>query len=388
MALLPATTPRPIGKFPKGLIKGSLPILASSALYFGVDTLANALEDDDPPSDHSVLITVLICLGGLALLILLKLLTILINYRSRPEATPPDPSLELGDLRAAVSDSILNHLKISAVPSDDPPPSPSQPLTPSLVRSTGTEMEIDNPADPPHHTEPEWAHTLESSLPPDRNPLASSPPGTQPASASIYSSFSSCSSPPTPNSASSTPSAAHPDLEPTPNFVVTLNELPGPPVSHTPPHPRVRGPSPAPTCPTTPAQPIEVIMGVTGRAAPRNSAHPPFNPRPAQRPGRLRHVRRSAPTSRGRFGASGHAPRAYVHGRWPRWRNGPAPPAPERPIPLNSIRFDTPPPNLPVVLGQCKHPFHMHCIVKWTNTQSGQKPACPLCRQEWKFATN
>ncbi|KAL3124477.1 hypothetical protein niasHT_003234 [Heterodera trifolii] len=41
------------------------------------------------------------------------------------------------------------------------------------------------------------------------------------------------------------------------------------------------------------------------------------------------------------------------------------------------------------VLGQCKHPFHMHCIVKWTNTQSGQKPACPLCRQqEWKFATS
>ncbi|KAL3085711.1 hypothetical protein niasHS_009652 [Heterodera schachtii] len=42
----------------------------------------------------------------------------------------------------------------------------------------------------------------------------------------------------------------------------------------------------------------------------------------------------------------------------------------------------------PLVLGQCKHPFHMHCIVKWTNTQSGQKPACPLCRQEWKFATS
>jgi anaphase-promoting complex subunit 11 len=42
----------------------------------------------------------------------------------------------------------------------------------------------------------------------------------------------------------------------------------------------------------------------------------------------------------------------------------------------------------PLVLGVCKHPFHMHCIVKWTNAQSNQqKPACPLCRQEWKFAS-
>jgi len=42
----------------------------------------------------------------------------------------------------------------------------------------------------------------------------------------------------------------------------------------------------------------------------------------------------------------------------------------------------------PLVVGQCKHPFHMHCIVKWTNSQaSQQKPACPLCRQEWRFAS-
>uniref|UniRef100_A0A914HK67 Uncharacterized protein n=1 Tax=Globodera rostochiensis TaxID=31243 RepID=A0A914HK67_GLORO len=248
MALLPATTPRPIGKFPKGLIKGSLPILASSALYFGVDTLANALEDDDPPSDHSVLITVLICLGGLALLILLKLLTILINYRSRPEATPPDPSLELGDLRAAVSE-LFNpepfENQCGSLRRSTPLPFPTpHPFARPFNRHRNGNRQSGGPSSS-HRTR--MAHTLESSLPPDRNPLASSPPGTQPASASIYSSFSSCSSPPTPNSASSTPSAAHPDLEPTPNFVVTLNELPGPPVSHTPPHPRVRGPSPAPT---------------------------------------------------------------------------------------------------------------------------------------------
>lgn len=38
-------------------------------------------------------------------------------------------------------------------------------------------------------------------------------------------------------------------------------------------------------------------------------------------------------------------------------------------------------------LGACTHAFHMHCIVKWTNAQNGQKPVCPLCRQEWKFAS-
>lgn len=37
----------------------------------------------------------------------------------------------------------------------------------------------------------------------------------------------------------------------------------------------------------------------------------------------------------------------------------------------------------PLVVGACKHPFHIHCIVKWTNSQ--QKAACPLCRQEWRF---
>lgn len=38
-------------------------------------------------------------------------------------------------------------------------------------------------------------------------------------------------------------------------------------------------------------------------------------------------------------------------------------------------------------LGNCKHSFHMHCIVKWTETQNTPRPQCPLCRQEWVFAT-
>lgn len=36
------------------------------------------------------------------------------------------------------------------------------------------------------------------------------------------------------------------------------------------------------------------------------------------------------------------------------------------------------------VWGACSHCFHMHCIVKWLNSQPvGQQ--CPMCRQQWKF---
>ncbi|KAG1925731.1 anaphase-promoting complex subunit [Pimephales promelas] len=38
----------------------------------------------------------------------------------------------------------------------------------------------------------------------------------------------------------------------------------------------------------------------------------------------------------------------------------------------------------PLVWGQCSHCFHMHCILKWLNSQQVQQQ-CPMCRQEWKF---
>ncbi|RUS81529.1 hypothetical protein EGW08_010699, partial [Elysia chlorotica] len=38
----------------------------------------------------------------------------------------------------------------------------------------------------------------------------------------------------------------------------------------------------------------------------------------------------------------------------------------------------------PLVWGQCSHVFHMHCIVKWLQSQSTNSP-CPMCRQEWKW---
>ena len=38
----------------------------------------------------------------------------------------------------------------------------------------------------------------------------------------------------------------------------------------------------------------------------------------------------------------------------------------------------------PLVWGQCTHCFHIHCIMKWLNSQQTQH-LCPMCRQEWKF---
>ncbi|CAH8663482.1 unnamed protein product [Schistosoma rodhaini] len=38
----------------------------------------------------------------------------------------------------------------------------------------------------------------------------------------------------------------------------------------------------------------------------------------------------------------------------------------------------------PLVWGQCNHCFHMHCIIKWLNSQQ-MAQHCPLCRQDWRF---
>ena len=36
------------------------------------------------------------------------------------------------------------------------------------------------------------------------------------------------------------------------------------------------------------------------------------------------------------------------------------------------------------VWGQCSHCFHIHCIMKWLNSQQTSL-LCPMCRQVWKF---
>ena len=38
-----------------------------------------------------------------------------------------------------------------------------------------------------------------------------------------------------------------------------------------------------------------------------------------------------------------------------------------------------------VVWGKCTHTFHMHCIMKWLQSQQTNKQNCPVCRQGWGF---
>eukprot|EP00850_Spirogloea_muscicola_P012054 SM000077S21528 [mRNA] locus=s77:21584:22633:+ [translate_table: standard] len=38
----------------------------------------------------------------------------------------------------------------------------------------------------------------------------------------------------------------------------------------------------------------------------------------------------------------------------------------------------------PLIWGACNHAFHLHCILKWVNSQS-PRPHCPMCRREWSF---
>uniref|UniRef100_A0A0E0Q747 Anaphase-promoting complex subunit 11 n=1 Tax=Oryza rufipogon TaxID=4529 RepID=A0A0E0Q747_ORYRU len=38
----------------------------------------------------------------------------------------------------------------------------------------------------------------------------------------------------------------------------------------------------------------------------------------------------------------------------------------------------------PLIWGSCNHAFHLHCILKWVNSQTST-PLCPMCRREWQF---
>ncbi|EOA32066.1 hypothetical protein CARUB_v10015309mg, partial [Capsella rubella] len=38
----------------------------------------------------------------------------------------------------------------------------------------------------------------------------------------------------------------------------------------------------------------------------------------------------------------------------------------------------------PLIWGACNHTFHLHCILKWVNSQTSQAH-CPMCRREWQF---
>lgn len=40
-----------------------------------------------------------------------------------------------------------------------------------------------------------------------------------------------------------------------------------------------------------------------------------------------------------------------------------------------------------IVWGECRHVFHLHCILKWISSSSS-KGTCPMDRLEWKTATS
>lgn len=40
-----------------------------------------------------------------------------------------------------------------------------------------------------------------------------------------------------------------------------------------------------------------------------------------------------------------------------------------------------------IVWGECRHVFHLHCILKWISSTSS-KGTCPMDRLEWKTATS
>ncbi|KAM3752388.1 hypothetical protein ACB098_03G014800 [Castanea mollissima] len=38
----------------------------------------------------------------------------------------------------------------------------------------------------------------------------------------------------------------------------------------------------------------------------------------------------------------------------------------------------------PLIWGACNHAFHLHCIMKWVNSQTSQAH-CLMCCREWQF---
>lgn len=109
--LVPQIDSRPkapiIKKLGKPVVKSAIPLLASSAVYFGLDSLAQALSDD--PNPQSVLIGLLSTLAAAVILILVALLWFIfryIFYRTAPTVPVPPTNIELDEIRSGVTELI------------------------------------------------------------------------------------------------------------------------------------------------------------------------------------------------------------------------------------------------------------------------------------------
>lgn len=41
----------------------------------------------------------------------------------------------------------------------------------------------------------------------------------------------------------------------------------------------------------------------------------------------------------------------------------------------------------PLIVGKCRHYFHMHCLMRWISTEASGG-SCPMCRTRWKTQTD
>ncbi|XP_025417832.1 anaphase-promoting complex subunit 11 [Sipha flava] len=45
---------------------------------------------------------------------------------------------------------------------------------------------------------------------------------------------------------------------------------------------------------------------------------------------------------------------------------------------------DNPEAQCPIAWGRCSHAFHLHCVLKWLDTEHANNK-CPICRQNWEL---
>jgi len=100
----------------KPTAKFSLPIFASSALYFGMESLSSYIQEH--PESSAAIFSLLGCFISLFIILILKLATLLHKYFSRSQPPQTDQPIEMSEIRNNLEELILR--------SDPPRPPTSQ----------------------------------------------------------------------------------------------------------------------------------------------------------------------------------------------------------------------------------------------------------------------